>query len=81
MRTTEKMTVSLPKDLIVLADKVAKEKKISRSKVVSQCLEELARKRKEELMKQGYSATAREHDEFARAAAGIAYETLPEWKA
>ena len=34
-----KVTVSVPAELIKLADLVAKEKKISRSKVVSSCLQ------------------------------------------
>ena len=75
-----KLTVSIPKDLITMADKVAKEKKISRSKVVSQCLAELARKTMEDEMAKGYKAFADEHVAFARMAEPAAREVLPEWK-
>ena len=51
-----------------LADKVAKEKKISRSKVVAHCLEELAKKKTEDEMAEGYKALADEHLAFAKMA-------------
>ena len=75
-----KLTVSIPKDLITLADKVAKEKKISRSKVVAHCLQELAKKEKEDEMAEGYKALADEHLAFARMAEHAAREVLPGWK-
>jgi metal-responsive CopG/Arc/MetJ family transcriptional regulator len=40
-----KLTVSVPAELVKMADKVARERKTSRSKVVSSCLQELAKKR------------------------------------
>ncbi|MBM4463896.1 MAG: hypothetical protein FJ012_11340 [Chloroflexi bacterium] len=78
--TTVKLTISLPSNLVSLADEVAREKRISRSKVVSSCLEELARKRFEEQMAEGYKAMADEHSEFARLTQDIAHEVIPEWK-
>jgi len=75
-----KLTVSVPKDLISLADKVAKEKKISRSKVVSQCLEELARDREAAEMAQGYKAMAAENSAFAKTTEHVLHEVAPEWK-
>ena len=53
-----KVTVSVPKDLVKMADKVAKERKTSRSKVVSSCLQELAKKRFEAELEEGYRAMA-----------------------
>ena len=53
-----KVTVSVPSELVKMADKVAKERKTSRSKVVSSCLEELAKKRLEADMEEGYRAMA-----------------------
>jgi metal-responsive CopG/Arc/MetJ family transcriptional regulator len=53
-----KVTVSVPADLVKLADLVAKEKKISRSKVVSSCLQELANQREQAEMEEGYKAMA-----------------------
>ena len=55
-----KLTVSVPAELVKLADKVAKEKKISRSKVVSSCLQELAKQRFEADLEEGYKAMAKE---------------------
>ena len=55
-----KVTVSVPSELVKMADKVAKERKTSRSKVVASCLEELAKKRLEAEMEEGYRAMARD---------------------
>jgi metal-responsive CopG/Arc/MetJ family transcriptional regulator len=51
-----KVTVSVPSELVKMADKVAKERKTSRSKVVASCLEELAKKRLEAELEAGYRA-------------------------
>ena len=59
---------------------IAKEQKVSRSKVVSSCLRELAKRRFEAEMEEGYKAMAEEHLEFAKLAMGVAHEVLPEWK-
>jgi metal-responsive CopG/Arc/MetJ family transcriptional regulator len=55
-----KLTVSIPAELVKMADKVAKEKKISRSKVVSSCLQELAKQRFQADLEEGYKAMAKE---------------------
>jgi metal-responsive CopG/Arc/MetJ family transcriptional regulator len=55
-----KLTVSVPAELVKMADKVAKEKKISRSKVVSSCLQELAKQRFQADLEEGYKAMAKE---------------------
>ena len=74
-----KMTISLPKSLIALANEVASEENISRSKVVSNCLRELAQKRTIELMEEGYKAMAKEHEQFAKISAEAAAEVVPPW--
>lgn len=76
----EKLTISLPRDLIQVADEIASEKKISRSKVVSSCLRELADRRLQEKMAEGYKMMAKEHLKFAREALPLASEVLHEWK-
>ena len=53
-----KVTASVPKDLVKMADKVAKERKTSRSKVVSSCLQELAKQRFQAELEEGYRAMA-----------------------
>ena len=80
MGRTAKLTVSLPKDLILLADRIAKEKKISRSKVISACLQELAEKQWAGEMAEGYKSMAKEQKIFGAMAARIAPEVWPEWK-
>jgi len=75
-----KLTVSIPQDLIVFADEVAREMKISRSKVVSSCLREYAQKRFVEQMEEGYTAMAEENRQFADVAVNLAQEVLPDWE-
>jgi len=66
-----KLTISLPKSLVSLADEVASEENISRSRVVSNCLRELAQKRKMQLMEEGYKVMAKENSDFAKLAFGL----------
>lgn len=80
MSNTVKLTISLPRELILLADQVAKEKKISRSKVVSYCLRDFAEKHRVAEMTEGYKAMAGEQKQLAELAAKVAPEVLPEWK-
>jgi len=75
-----KLTISLPKSLISFADEVASEKNISRSKVVSNCLRELAQERKIQLMEEGYKAMAEENRKFAKMAFELQRRVVPEWK-
>jgi len=75
-----KLTISLPRELAQLTDEVAKEWQVSRSKVVSSCLQELAKKRFQADMEEGYKAMAKENLEFATLAMDLAHEVLPEWK-
>ena len=76
----EKVTVSVPRDLLAFADMLAKETKTSRSKVFSSCLREYARKRFAEQMAEGYEAMAEENRRFASVAMNLATEILPEWE-
>lgn len=80
MGQTAKLTISLPKELIALADHLAREQKISRSKVVSACLQELAERHRAAEMAEGYQAMAKEQKSLAAMAARIEHEVLPEWK-
>jgi metal-responsive CopG/Arc/MetJ family transcriptional regulator len=80
MGRTAKLTLSLPKELISVADRIAKEKKVSRSKVISACLQELADKRKAAEMAEGYLNLAKEQKKLADMASNIEQEILPEWR-
>ncbi len=75
----EKITVSIPRNLVVFADRLAKEMKVSRSKVISSCLREFAHRRFVEQMEEGYKAMAEENRQFADIAVNLVHETLPEW--
>ena len=76
----EKLTISLPQNLIDLADKIAEEKKISRSKVVSACLQELAEKRLRAEMEEGYKAMANEQRQLAEMSFELQRRVAPEWE-
>ena len=80
MPKTAKLTISLPEHLISFADEIARNKKISRSKVFSTCLQELAEKHRVAEMAEGYKAMASEQEQFVEIASKIEHEALPEWK-
>ena len=80
MGRTAKLTISLPEELVAFADKIAREKKISRSKVFSSCLRELVEKHRVAEMAEGYKAMAKEQKRFAIMASKIEHEVIPEWK-
>lgn len=73
---TMKMTISLPKTLATFAEEMARERRVSRSRVVSMCLEDEKRRQETELMKEGYLAMAQEYSEFAQLAEVISVEGL-----
>lgn len=80
MSQVARLTISLPQSVISFADKVANERKISRSKLISVCLQELAEQRKLAELEEGYKAMAEEHRRFAAVALALAHEVVPEWK-
>ena len=71
-----RITVNITKRLVDFVDEMAKEHNTSRSKVISDCLEDLEKKRKQARMEKGYRALAKEHEDFAEMAVGIAAEVL-----
>jgi metal-responsive CopG/Arc/MetJ family transcriptional regulator len=71
-----KVTISVPHDLIVVADEVAYEKKVSRSKVIASCLQDLAAERLHKKMAEGYKALAKENLRFAEGAVDLAKEVM-----
>lgn len=77
MTTTTRLTISLPTDLVHVADDVAREQNTNRSKVMAECLREFATKRIEQQMREGYKARAKKNLEFAEMAINIAHEVLP----
>ncbi len=75
-----KLTISLPKNLIALTDEIAKERKVSRSKVVSSCLQELAEKRLRAEMEGGYKAMAKEQRQLTKMSFELQRRVVPEWE-
>ena len=57
-------------------DEVAHEKKISRSRVISLCLQDLAERRLHQKMEEGYRVMAKENLKFARQTVDLAHEVL-----
>ena len=81
MSEAAKVTVSLPRKLISLADEVARERATSRSRIIATCLEELAERRRVARLEEGYRAMADMNRSFAEDAVQIAHEVLPRWEA
>ena len=75
-----KLTISLPRNLISLTDEIAKERKMSRSKLVSICLQELADKRLRTEMEQGYKSMAEEQRQIAKMSFELQRRVVPEWE-
>ena len=68
MSQVAKLTISVPRDLISFADKVANERRISRSKAISLCLQQVAEQRRLAELEEGYRAMAEENRKFAKMA-------------
>jgi len=82
MKTQSKVrfTVVAPRELKDLVDDIAREEKTSRSQVISRCLEELAKKRTEQLMEEGYKAMAGQQQETASLTFDLQSQAVSEWK-
>ena len=73
------ISVSIRQELIDLADEVARETNTNRSKVIASCLEELARKRKEQLMIKYYQSMNAEHQQFLDDTQPAIGEIVKDW--
>jgi metal-responsive CopG/Arc/MetJ family transcriptional regulator len=80
MGRTNRITISLSPELVRFADRLAAEKKMSRSKVLSSCLQEAAEKQHIADMAEGYRAMAKQNKEMADIASAIGDEVIPERK-
>ncbi len=79
-RRISKITISLPKDLVDFADRLAQERSTSRSGVIAGLLDKEEEARIQALMAEGYHEMAEENRAFAEEAIQLASEVLPEWK-
>jgi len=76
--TMENMSISVPSRLVSVVEEIVKEENISRSKVVSRCIEDMARKRTMRLMEEGYRAMANENKQIAREFLELQSEAVPD---
>ena len=75
-----RLTASVPQDIIEGTDEIAAAKKSSRSKIITDCLREMIKARKRQLLRDGYKTMAKEHSDFAKLSEDAAKEVLPGWK-
>ena len=71
-----KVTISLPKDLLSLADRLARERSTSRSEVIAKLLEKEEQARIEALMEEGYREMAEENRRLAEEAFQLTSEVI-----
>jgi len=72
----EKVTLSLPRELVRYADARAQELETSRSQVIGEALAERRAREEDELAREGYAFYADESAEFAAASIGAVSEAL-----
>jgi predicted transcriptional regulator len=74
-----RLSITVAPELKKLAETVADETKSTPSAVISQCLSDLAKKRKEQSMIAYYQEMAAENDECDRITSKTAEKTVAEW--
>jgi len=80
MARVTKLTISLPQSLVSIADEVAREQAVSRSRIIAACLEELAERRRVAKLEEGYRVMAETNRSFAEDAVRISHGVLPGWE-
>ncbi|MBI2934040.1 MAG: ribbon-helix-helix protein, CopG family [Chloroflexi bacterium] len=79
MGRTARITITLPRELVCVVDQIARERKMSRSKIIAACLRELAEKTRVGEMAEGYRVMAKELQEFAAIVSEIADEAIRDY--
>ncbi len=74
--TVAKVTISLPRHLLDLADRLARERGTTRSAVICELLEKEEKARVHALMAEGYQEMAEENRHLAQEAFALASETV-----
>ncbi len=74
----ENITVSVPSKLVSVVEEIVKEEKTNRSRVISRCIEEMAKKRTIRLMEEGYMAMAEEQKQIAGEFLELQSEIVPD---
>ena len=75
-RQTRKITISLPGELVIFADRQAQQNNTSRSQLISRLLAQFKAQEEERLAAEGYQFYAQEAAEFAAATATATAEAL-----
>ncbi len=78
-RGKDSISITVEPALIAVVDEIRKETKTTRSGVISKCLEELARNRKEALMIKYYKTMAQEDGEFAKKSVKVIQAIASSW--
>jgi len=78
-RNKKQISVSIDRELVELADQVAKETNSNRSEVISSCLKQLAETRKERLMIEYYRSMSPQQDEFLEKALPFINDVVKDW--
>ena len=71
------LSATVRPELKILVEELANENNTTKSSIISQCLEEIARKRTIKLMEEGYREMAEENKLLAEQSLPIALETWP----
>jgi hypothetical protein len=78
-RRKARLSVTVRPELKAVAEEIAKENNTTPSGIVSNCLEELARGRKEALMIKYYETMASEHRDFAKKSVKVIQKIASSW--
>jgi hypothetical protein len=75
---TVRVIANVPKYVAEQADQIAAMRKLSRSKLITECLLEMIEKRQNELLAEGYKAMTEKHKDFAKMAENVYEEIILE---
>ncbi len=76
---TVRIIANVPKEIAEQANQIAIMKKLSRSKLITECLRAMIEQRKNELMAEGYDAMAEKHREFTKLTENVYKDIVPEY--
>jgi len=76
--TMENITVSVPSKLVSIVEEIVKEENTNRSRVISKCIEDMAKRRTRRLMEEGYKAMAQEQKQIAKEFLVLQSEIVPD---
>lgn len=78
-RTKCSISITVEPELIAVVDEIKRETNTTRSGVISKCIEEMARNRKEALMIKYYETMASEHKAFAKESVKVIQKIASSW--